>query len=87
MLPRNHLVLSTTSLDTISYNEISEIFKKEDKKLTPEECLKLKNTYGIRMEDVVKMAISHDFYINKESLVKIMDEDDSHWKTVRPLAK
>ena len=68
-------------------NFLQDVFKKEDKKLTPEECLKLKNTYGIRMEDVVKMAISHDFYINKESLVKIMDEDDSHWKTVRPLAK
>lgn len=64
---------------------LQDVFKKEDKKLTPKECLKLKDTYGIRWEDVVKMAISHDFYINKEELAKVMDEDDARWKTIRPL--
>lgn len=61
------------------------VFKKEDKKLTAEECMKLKDCYGIRSQDVVKLAISHEFTIDNEGFAKLLDEEDKKMKSVKPL--
>lgn len=64
---------------------ISEVFKKEEKILTAKECMKLKDTYGIRAEDVIKMTVSHDFSVDVEEFAKLLDEDEKKWKSVKPL--
>ncbi len=61
------------------------VFKKSDKKLTAEDCMKLKDWYGIRPQDVVKLALSHEFTIDDEGFAKLLDEDNVKMKTVRPL--
>ncbi len=61
------------------------VFKKQDKTLTAEECMKLKDTYGIRSEDIVKLAISHEFTIDDEGFARLLNEDEGKKKTVRPL--
>jgi alanyl-tRNA synthetase len=59
---------------------IVQVFKKHEKYLTAEECLKLRDSYGIRPEDVAKMAISHEFDIDKQGFAKLLDEDDERRK-------
>ena len=66
-------------------NFIIEVFKKEDKKLTAEECLKLKDTYGIRPEDIVKIALSHSFSVDDEGFAKLLDEERIKMKSIIPL--
>ena len=66
---------------------LQDVFKKEDKMLTGDECIKLKDTYGIRIEDVIKMAISHGFEIDKRDLAEKMLQDEIYWKSVKPLVK
>ena len=66
---------------------LQKVFKKQDRILTPEECLKLKDFYGIRLEDVVKIAISHEFSIDKEAVAALFDQDEIKMKTVQPLCR
>lgn len=66
-------------------NFIIEVFKKEDKFLTAEDCMKLKDQYGIRAEYIVKMAISHEFTLDDEGFSKLLSEDDEKMKSVKPL--
>jgi alanyl-tRNA synthetase len=64
-----------------------DVFKKEDKKLTAEDCMKLKDWYGIRSQDVIKLAISHEFTVDDEGFARLLDEDDERQKSVKPLVK
>jgi alanyl-tRNA synthetase len=68
-------------------NFIVEVFKKEDKKLTAEDCMKLKDWYGIRSQDVIKLAVSHEFIVDDEGFAKLLDEDDEKMKSVKPLVR
>jgi alanyl-tRNA synthetase len=68
-------------------NFITEVFKKEDKKLTAEECLKLKDLYGISPEDIVKIAISHSFSVDDEGFAKLLDEEKIKMKSLKPLVR
>ena len=64
-------------------NFIIDIFKKENKVLTAEDCQRLKDWYGIGSSDVVKLALSHEFEIDKEGFSKLLDKDDEKRKTMR----
>lgn len=66
-------------------NFLIDVFKKQDKKLTGEECMKLKDWYGIRPEDIVKLSISHSFTIDDEAFARLLDEDDARAKTIKAL--
>ena len=63
---------------------IVEVFKKEKKYLTAEDCLKLKDQYGIRPQDIVKMAISHEFIIDDEGFANLLIEEKEKMKNIKP---
>jgi alanyl-tRNA synthetase len=67
-------------------NFLVEVFKKENKHLTPDDCLKLKDLYGIRPSDIVKLAISHEFTLDDEGFADLLDEEDIKNKSVKALA-
>jgi len=67
-------------------NFLVEVFKKEDKKLTPEDCMKLKNQYGIRPEDIIKLAISHEFTVDDVGFATLLDEEKLRRKSIKALA-
>ena len=67
-------------------NFLTEVFKKEDKKLTAEDCMKLKDQYGIHKQNVVLMAISHGFLVDDEGFAILLDEEEKRMKSVKPLA-
>ena len=68
-------------------NFLIDVFKKPEKILTPQECMKLKDTYGIRPEDVIKLAISHEFAVDDIGFAKLLDEDLERQKSVKPLVR
>jgi alanyl-tRNA synthetase len=64
-------------------NFIIDVFKKEEKHLTAEDCMKLKNYYGIRSFDIVKMVISHDFTMDDEGFANLLIEEKEEMKKVK----
>ena len=60
---------------------IKEVFQKESKHLEAKDCMKLKDYYGIRSQDVIKLAISHDFTVDNAGFAKLLDQDDLRQKS------
>jgi alanyl-tRNA synthetase len=59
---------------------IRDIFKNPSKKLTGEEALRIYNQYGISPSNIVLLALSHDFEIDKEKFICLLDEQEEEMK-------
>jgi alanyl-tRNA synthetase len=64
-------------------NFLVDVFKKPEKTLTAEDCMKLKDQYGIRPQDVIKLAMSHEFSVDDECFAKLLDKDEERQKYVK----
>jgi len=67
-------------------NFLVSVFKKPEKILTAEDCMKLYYQYGIREQQIILLAISHGFSVDDEGFAKLLDEDEERQKSVKSLA-
>lgn len=56
------------------------VFHCEKNYLSSEDCMFLKNTYGIPVHCVILMAISHGFPSDQHGFAKLLDEQDERDK-------
>ncbi len=66
-------------------NFLLKVFTKPEKVLTGQDCMQLKDTYGIRPQDIIKLAFSHGFEVDNIEFSRLLDEDDERSKKIRPL--
>lgn len=64
-------------------NFLVRVFTKPEKVLNGMECMQIKDTYGMRPEDVYLMAKSHGFIIDYDEFALLLDKDDEDKKHVR----
>lgn len=63
---------------------LKTIFLKEEKFLSGVECLKIMHWYGISPQNVVLIALSHGFDIDKEEFARLLDEENEKSKWMKP---
>lgn len=61
-------------------NFLIRVFTKPEKILSGQECMQLKDTYGIKPEDIYLMARSHGFIIDCDEFGFLLDKDDESKK-------
>lgn len=63
-----------------------DVFKKPEKTLSAEDCMKLKDQYGIRPPEIILLAISHGFSVDDQGFAKLLDEDEKRMESIKSLA-
>ena len=64
-------------------NFLVKVFTKPEKILTGKDCMTLKDTYGIRPQDIIKIAFSHGFEVDKIEFAILLDEDIERMKNIK----
>lgn len=64
---------------------IINIFKKEDKTLSGEDCMYLFNSYALSVEAIYLLAISHEFIVNKLEFDLLLEEQKSMLKSIKAI--
>jgi alanyl-tRNA synthetase len=64
-------------------NFLKEVFDKQHKQLSGEDCMKLFNWYGIKPSQIKLMAISHNFQIDESEFINLLCEQKERDKQIK----
>jgi len=59
--------------------------KPKDIPVSGEDCMKIFNTYCLRIENIVVLCFSHGYDVDKEGFAKLYEEQENRMKSVKPL--
>jgi alanyl-tRNA synthetase len=59
---------------------LQTVFEKKTKFLSGDECMSLMNTYAIPPREVYLLAISHQFDIDQEEFIRLLEEQRDEMK-------
>jgi len=64
-------------------NFIATVFEKDEMHLSGEDCMKIFNMYGMGVQEIVFLAYSHRFTLDKAEFLRLLNEQKESSKNMR----